>query len=530
MKGSFPRAFLAFLLATPPPPARRAGVLGARRREHPAGGDREVRAPAARPAVSRRIQSMLDVRAPGIGIVAPDGARLYFRWRITGTAQVWRLNAPKGFPVQLTGGEDATSIVAVTPDGKWLVLSRDVGGEENPGLYLQSAEGGPLKTIQNTPKVQTLFEFVTHDGKERLFPRERRRRRTPTRSTATTSRAGAKSSSSASRASGTSPIIAATGRGLAPPRQGDRLVLGRVLRVRARRRRSSRRSSGGRERRSTTPRTARRRARCSCSRTRSATSGACTRGDGRRATAMSFPEVLAPEGMDVAGFAIDQARAARLHVGKRGRLPRLHVARRGDYGPARCQLPDADQVYAGDATPRRALRDHRRRDRAGTRARATCSTGRRGSSRSGSCRGARRSTSRRSRARGSRGTRRGTARGSRCSCAARRGARGENAADPCPVVVSSTAGPKAQATPGFSPCAQMFVDAGFVYVEPNVRGSDGYGKTWSHADDGPKRLAVITDIEDAAKWIREQLGRERQGARRSASTAAATAATRCSWP
>ena len=29
---------------------------------------------------------------------------------------------------------------------------------------------------------------------------------------------------------------------------------------------------------------------------------------------------------------------------------------------------------------------------------------------------------------------------------------------------------------GFDTWGQMFVDAGFVYVEPNVRGSSGYGK------------------------------------------------------
>src|SRR6185503_18500060 len=54
------------------------------------------------------------------------------------------------------------------------------------------------------------------------------------------------------------------------------------------------------------------------------------------------------------------------------------------------------------------------------------------------------------------------------------------------------------------PRTQIFVDAGFTVAEPNVRGSDGYGKTWLHADDGAKRLAVITDIEDAAKFIREK--------------------------
>jgi dipeptidyl aminopeptidase/acylaminoacyl peptidase len=74
--------------------------------------------------------------------------------------------------------------------------------------------------------------------------------------------------------------------------------------------------------------------------------------------------------------------------------------------------------------------------------------------------------------------------------------------DPCAVVVAFHGGPEGQTLPGFSVSAQMFVDAGFVFAEPNVRGSDGYGKTWSHADDGPKRLTIITDIADAAKWAK----------------------------
>jgi dipeptidyl aminopeptidase/acylaminoacyl peptidase len=73
---------------------------------------------------------------------------------------------------------------------------------------------------------------------------------------------------------------------------------------------------------------------------------------------------------------------------------------------------------------------------------------------------------------------------------------------PCPVIVAFHGGPESQARPGFSVGAQMFVDAGFAFAEPNVRGSDGYGKTWLHADDGPKRLGIVTDIEDAANWAR----------------------------
>jgi hypothetical protein len=87
------------------------------------------------PEKSRRIQAMLDVRTPGAGFPSPDGKRLYFGWTITGTPQIFRLDGALGFPVQLTGGEDATSIAAITHDGKTLVVQRDRSGEENHRPY-----------------------------------------------------------------------------------------------------------------------------------------------------------------------------------------------------------------------------------------------------------------------------------------------------------------------------------------------------------------------------------------------------------
>src|SRR5260221_11689917 len=64
--------------------------------------------PTLDPEVSRRIQTMIDVRSPGLGRVTSDGKRLFFRWSITGTPAVWRVDGPKSFPVQVTGGEDRT--------------------------------------------------------------------------------------------------------------------------------------------------------------------------------------------------------------------------------------------------------------------------------------------------------------------------------------------------------------------------------------------------------------------------------------
>lgn len=95
---------------------------------------------------------MLDVRGPGAGILLPGAGALVFSWAVTGTQQIYRLDGPNRFPVQLTGGEDATAIVNVTPDGKTLVVSRDTKGEEYPGLYLQSKDGGPLRVVMHKPR------------------------------------------------------------------------------------------------------------------------------------------------------------------------------------------------------------------------------------------------------------------------------------------------------------------------------------------------------------------------------------------
>ena len=125
--------------------------------------------PPLDPEVAGRIQGMLDVRAPGLGLVSPDGRRLYFGWSITGTPAVWRLDGPKSFPVQMTGGDDRTTVVDVTPDGRFLVLSRDHGGQE-AGIYLSPRTAGPPVISVREPRLLQLRRRLEVD----LLHRERR--------------------------------------------------------------------------------------------------------------------------------------------------------------------------------------------------------------------------------------------------------------------------------------------------------------------------------------------------------------------
>lgn len=63
-----------------------------------------------------------------------------------------------------------------------------------------------------------------------------------------------------------------------------------------------------------------------------------------------------------------------------------------------------------------------------------------------------------------------------------------------PVVVEIHGGPEGQEMASFTPFLQYLVGEGVAVVAPNVRGSTGYGKTYSHLDDVEKRLDSVKDI------------------------------------
>ncbi|MEM9075024.1 MAG: alpha/beta fold hydrolase [Myxococcota bacterium] len=83
---------------------------------------------------------------------------------------------------------------------------------------------------------------------------------------------------------------------------------------------------------------------------------------------------------------------------------------------------------------------------------------------------------------------------------------------PFPVMVYIHGGPESQAQPWFSPLTQfLVVERNIAVIAPNVRGSDGYGKSYLLLDNGAKREDSVKDIGALLDWIatREELDQER---------------------
>ena len=441
--------------------------------------------------LAQRIQMMMDVRSPGMGILSPDGSNLYFTWSVTGTLQVWRLDGPDRFPVQMTGGEDRTNIADITPDGKTLIIQRDRKGEENPGLYTMPAGGGSLTVVQHTPGVQTFYDFTSLDGKWIFFHSNDQKKdsyaiyrwNVVSKTKEVVFTEPGLWTISDFRPDGHLLLRKDTGSLWAeysewdPATQKLTPLLGQGEKTEY----AAQYGANEGQLLVLTPKF----------------------GEFRRLYAFSqgkFAPVTSELKWDVSRFSIDQSRTRILYTVNAAGYTKLFCVDARAFKPI--ILPtmpsEADHVYFGATTrdgrfttlavdTAAAPRTNYVYDwQAGkltkwvtpsapeidttTFAPATLETY---------------------------PARDGTRipifvrRPKNCSAAA------------CPVIIEFHGGPEGQAQPGFSPYAQIFVDAGFIFVEPNVRGSDGYGKTWLDADNGPKRLQIITDIEDAAVYARK---------------------------
>ncbi len=453
--------------------------------------------------VTRRIQTMLDVRGAVLGTIAPDGKRLFFTWGITGTPNAWRLDGPKSFPVQMTGGEDPTRVAGVTPDGRTLILSRDVGGQEDPGLYVQSADGGPLALIHHKKSTRAFYAFTTDDSRTIYF--------------------GANDIKPDSYAIyrydlGTKRrdlVFDQPGLWSVSDHRGDAAGL-KLLLSKATGALSREYAEYDVSTRTSTPLLGQNE-KVEYQAAYAAEPGELLvltnkLGEFRRLYRWKPGGALIPVtpemAMDVAAFDLDEAKSRLyLSLNDRGyRRVRVHDAR--TLAELKVSVPaDAAAISIGSLSrdgrfavvgvdsgkaPRTSVvidwqSGSLTEWALGTAPEVDVTKFASAKLESYTARD---------------GTKIPMFVRYPAQCAPEAAA-----ADPCPIVVEFHGGPEGQATPRFSGFSQLFVDAGFIFAEPNVRGSDGYGKAWLDADNGARRLDVISDIDDAGKALRARFTR-----------------------
>ena len=101
---------------------------------------------------------------------APDGRSLVVAPNLTGRYNLWRVDIGGNFPVQLTRSDEAQSPAAVTSDGL-VLFTQDTGGDELYDIYTVPLAGGRVANLTNTDDVTESEPRLTPDGNAVVFTR-----------------------------------------------------------------------------------------------------------------------------------------------------------------------------------------------------------------------------------------------------------------------------------------------------------------------------------------------------------------------
>jgi dipeptidyl aminopeptidase/acylaminoacyl peptidase len=111
------------------------------------------------------IQQYLNIKSANAPSFSPDGKQMAFLSNATGTSQVWVMKLPSGEPKQLTNYDDNISFVQYSPAGNGLVFSKAKGGDENTQIYWMSNDGTQIKNLTDMPTIRHNFGGWSQDGK-----------------------------------------------------------------------------------------------------------------------------------------------------------------------------------------------------------------------------------------------------------------------------------------------------------------------------------------------------------------------------
>ncbi len=118
--------------------------------------------PNARPVP---IDDLYYTRALGGASWSPDGKQIVFTMDMSGRANLWKVDAAGGWPIQLVQSDERQYAAKFSPDGKWIVYQQDTAGNELWDVYAVPSDGGEVINLTNTPDVREESPLWSHDGK-----------------------------------------------------------------------------------------------------------------------------------------------------------------------------------------------------------------------------------------------------------------------------------------------------------------------------------------------------------------------------
>jgi dipeptidyl aminopeptidase/acylaminoacyl peptidase len=118
--------------------------------ERPITDPQTISSPANPDAKPVPLDDIGVTRALYDAVWSADGKAMFIATDLTGRVNIWRMDANGSWPVQLTQSNDAQAGLAASRDGKFLYFTQDAGGNEYYDVYRVPVNGGAVENLTNT--------------------------------------------------------------------------------------------------------------------------------------------------------------------------------------------------------------------------------------------------------------------------------------------------------------------------------------------------------------------------------------------
>jgi dipeptidyl aminopeptidase/acylaminoacyl peptidase len=119
--------------------------------DRPVTDPKSVSSPANPNARAVPVEDIGTSRTLGSSAWSADGKQIFVATNLTGRTNIWRTDASGSWPLQLTQSDDSQTGLAPSADGKYLYFQQDVGGNEYTDIYRVPVDGGAVENLTNTP-------------------------------------------------------------------------------------------------------------------------------------------------------------------------------------------------------------------------------------------------------------------------------------------------------------------------------------------------------------------------------------------
>jgi dipeptidyl aminopeptidase/acylaminoacyl peptidase len=124
----------------------------------------QLESPANPEAAPVPVEDLSYSRTLGSTAWSHDGSAIFLVTNLTGRNNIWKIPATGGWPVQLTRSEERHGGLVPSPDGRLLYYTQDVGGDEQFDIYSVPVNGGAVRNLTNTPELREVSLLIAPGG------------------------------------------------------------------------------------------------------------------------------------------------------------------------------------------------------------------------------------------------------------------------------------------------------------------------------------------------------------------------------